>query len=91
LRWLDAATTVLTGHGLPAPGDDAGEEALNEAFRVAAEAEGTKLGNLMMPLRVAITGSRVSPPLVGSIRELGMDKALERIAGARSALEHAAE
>jgi glutamyl-tRNA synthetase len=90
LRWLDAAAAVLAERGLPAPGDDAGEESLNEAFRLAAEAEGTKLGNLMMPLRVAITGSRVSPPLVGSIRELGMEEALTRIAGARATLERAA-
>jgi len=33
----------------------------------------------MMPLRVAITGSRVSPPLFGSIRLLGEMKSLARV------------
>ena len=32
----------------------------------------------MMPIRMAVTGSRVSPPLVGSIKILGIEKALER-------------
>lgn len=91
LQWLDAATEVLKNEPLPAPGDEAAEEAHNEALRQAAEEQGTKLGNLMMPLRVAITGSKVSPPLVGSIRELGMDETLRRIAGARAVLEAAAD
>jgi len=38
-----------------------------------------KLGDLMLPLRVAITGSRVSPPLFGSLRILGADKSIERV------------
>jgi glutamyl-tRNA synthetase len=52
-----------------------------------AEKAAVKLGDLMMPLRVAITGSRVSPPLFGSLRILGakeslarVDKALEKLA-----------
>jgi len=91
LRWLDSATEVLKTEPLPAAGDEAAEEAHNEALRQAAEEQETKLGNLMMPLRVAITGSRISPPLVGSIRELGMDEALRRIEGARAVLEAAAD
>lgn len=91
LRWLDAATAVLREYELPAAGDEAAEEAYNDALRAAAEEQETKLGNLMMPLRVAITGSRVSPPLIGSIRELGLDEALRRIAGARAVLAAAAD
>ncbi|MFP4151524.1 MAG: glutamate--tRNA ligase [Alkalispirochaeta sp.] len=86
LRWLDAATAVLEKQGIPAEGDERGETALDEAFRSAAEAVETKLGNLMMPLRVAVTGSTVSPPLVGSIRELGIEETRRRIAGARAVL-----
>ena len=33
----------------------------------------------MMPMRMAITGSRISPPLVGSIQILGIDRAITRI------------
>jgi glutamyl-tRNA synthetase len=37
-----------------------------------------KLGGLLMPLRVALTGSRVSPPLFDSIRLLGVQKTKAR-------------
>jgi glutamyl-tRNA synthetase len=47
---------------------------------------GAKFGDLMMPLRVAVTGSRVSPPLFESIRLLGLPKALARVAKAGAAL-----
>jgi glutamyl-tRNA synthetase len=55
------------------------EEAANELFHAAAESLGVKLGDLMMPIRMAVTGSRVSPPLVGSIQILGIEKAVTRI------------
>ncbi|MBO4404306.1 MAG: glutamate--tRNA ligase, partial [Treponema sp.] len=44
-----------------------------------AEELGIKLGDFMMPVRMAVTGSRVSPPLIGSIAILGKEKALERV------------
>jgi glutamyl-tRNA synthetase len=44
-----------------------------------AEKAAVKLGDLMMPLRVAITGSRVSPPLFGSLRILGEEESLARV------------
>jgi glutamyl-tRNA synthetase len=44
-----------------------------------AAQEGVKLGDLMMPLRVALTGARVSPPLFGTIRILGVARSLERV------------
>jgi len=44
-----------------------------------AEELGIKLGDFMMPIRMAVTGSRVSPPLMGSILILGVEKSLERI------------
>ena len=33
----------------------------------------------MMPIRMAVTGSRVSPPLIGSIHVLGKERSLKRI------------
>ena len=48
-------------------------------IKAQAEERGIKLGDLMMPLRVAITGSRVSPPLFGSLRILGAERSHERI------------
>jgi len=54
------------------------EEAEN-IIKTEAEKRDVKLGDLMMPLRVAITGSRVSPPLFGSLRILGADCSAQRV------------
>jgi glutamyl-tRNA synthetase len=51
-----------------------------------AETHAVKLGDLMMPLRVAITGARVSPPLFGSVRILGAAASLARVDRALTAL-----
>ncbi|QSH94851.1 glutamate--tRNA ligase [Treponema phagedenis] len=50
-----------------------------EIFKPEAEALGVKLGDFMMPIRMAVTGSRISPPLIGSIQILGIDHAITRI------------
>ena len=57
----------------------AGVEQNEEALRAAAEELGMKLGDMLMPLRVAVTGSRVSPPLFESIRVMGLEKATARV------------
>ncbi len=62
------------------------DESLENEFRKVAEEYDTKLGNVMMPLRVAVTGSRASPPLIGSLRLLGADRALGRIDAALAKL-----
>jgi glutamyl-tRNA synthetase len=67
--------------------DDAASEALVKA---TAEAAAVKLGDLLMPLRVAVTGKRVSPPLFGSIRILGAETCRARTDRALDALETAA-
>jgi glutamyl-tRNA synthetase len=54
-------------------------EEIEEMFRVRAPEIGAKLGDLLMPLRVAITGARVSPPLFESILLLGYSESLKRI------------
>ena len=56
--------------------DHEGAESLAKS---KAEALGIKLGDFMMPIRMAVTGSRVSPPLIGSILVLGEEKSLARI------------
>ena len=48
-------------------------------FKEESEALGVKVGDFMMPLRIAITGSKVSPPLIGSIKILGLQQALKRL------------
>jgi glutamyl-tRNA synthetase len=56
-------------------------------LRGLAEELGVKLGDLLMPLRVALTGSRISPPLVESIRVMGAATARRRAEKALAALE----
>lgn len=51
-------------------------------LRGIADELGMKLGDLLMPLRVAVTGARVSPPLFDSIRLMGPEKARARTARA---------
>jgi len=48
-------------------------------FHKAAEERGIKLGPLMQPLRVAVTGTKMSPPMFESISLLGVEKAVKRI------------
>ncbi|MDA8410607.1 MAG: glutamate--tRNA ligase [Treponema sp.] len=57
-----------------------------EKFRAAVSASGFKFGDLLMPLRVAVTGAKVSPPLFESIRLLGLDTTLARVEAARAFL-----
>lgn len=78
--YLEEAREVLNKHR------DEDDEAIEEAFRARAEELGAKLGDLLTPVRVAVTGSRVSPPLFGSIRLVGFNTALERIDTAISTL-----
>ncbi len=50
-----------------------------DLFHKAAEEKGVKLGQLMQPLRVAVTGTKMSPPMFESISLLGIEKAVQRI------------
>jgi glutamyl-tRNA synthetase len=55
-------------------------------LRAVAEELGMKLGDMLMPLRVAVTGARVSPPLFDSIRLMGAERARARTARAIAVL-----
>lgn len=54
-------------------------EEAEDVARKMSEEMGVKMGDFMMPIRMAVTGSRVSPPLIGSILILGKEKALARL------------
>ena len=54
--------------------------ALDAALRGFAEATGKKMGEVAQPLRVALTGSTVSPGIDVTLVALGKDEALARIA-----------
>jgi glutamyl-tRNA synthetase len=63
-------------------------EPLQHAFREAAAAAGMKPGPFFTPIRVAVTGKTVSPPLFGSITALGRAKTIERLRHAAHLLEN---
>ena len=68
-----------------------GEHELEERLRELARAEGVKFGDLMMTIRMATTGSKVSPPLFGSLRLLGEQRLHVRLTHALRTLRAAAE
>jgi glutamyl-tRNA synthetase len=53
--------------------------ALEGAIRTFGESKGLGLGKVAQPLRVAVTGSMVSPPLFDTLVILGRDRALARL------------
>jgi len=60
--------------------------AIETALRQVPESLGIGAGKAFQPLRVAVTGSSVSPPLFESIAALGRERSLERIERARKQL-----
>ncbi|MGE3931880.1 MAG: glutamate--tRNA ligase [Rhodospirillaceae bacterium] len=54
-------------------------DALESAVRAATEAAGVKLVEFAQPLRAAVTGSTVSPPIFRMMEILGRDETLARI------------
>jgi len=62
-------------------------EALHAAVHATAESRGLKLGKLAQPLRVALTGRAVSPPIDVTLALTGRERVLKRI---EAALAHLA-
>jgi glutamyl-tRNA synthetase len=57
-------------------------DALKEATLAMAEGVGRKLGKAQAPIRVAVTGRTVGPPLFESLEVLGRDAVLQRLRAA---------
>jgi glutamyl-tRNA synthetase len=57
-------------------------DALKSALESWTETNGLKLGKTQAPIRVAITGRTVGPPLFESIEVLGRDETLRRLQSA---------
>jgi glutamyl-tRNA synthetase len=55
-------------------------EPIEQALRGLADELGTGFGKVAQPIRVAVTGSTVSPPLFESIALLGREVTMERLA-----------
>lgn len=80
VRVVDAAFAAVVGL------DDWTTERIEAALRDAlVEGLGLKPRNAFGPVRVAITGRRISPPLFESMELLGRERSLARLAAARSA------
>ncbi len=74
-RALTEAREVLAG--LDAA--DFAADVLEQRCRAAAEEAGMKAGDFFAPIRVAVTGRTVSPPLFASLELLGRERSLCRI------------
>jgi glutamyl-tRNA synthetase len=61
---------------------DFSAEVLEQRCRAAADSLGMKAGDFFTPIRVAVTGRTVSPPLFDSLELLGRDRVLARIRAA---------
>ncbi len=55
-------------------------ESVEQVLRSLAEEQHVGLGKVAQPLRVAITGTTISPPIFDSVDMLGMERTLKRIA-----------
>jgi len=66
-------------------------ETIHEAVVSTAEAVGIKLGKLAQPLRVAVTGSDMSPSIDTTLLLVGRDRSLARIDAALAYIETAGE
>ncbi len=90
----EKATALLTGDGkivlrtlsdLFASAKDWTAASLEQVVRDHAEASGQKLGKLAQPLRAALTGSTVSPPIFDVVEILGRSETLARMEDAEKA------
>jgi glutamyl-tRNA synthetase len=66
--------------------DEWSTESIDIALRAMLESNELSARKGLQPLRVAISGSTVSPPLFESIEVLGRDETLARFATARNEL-----
>jgi glutamyl-tRNA synthetase len=63
-------------------GSDWTSEALHAATVTVADQAGRKLGKAQAPIRVAVTGRRVGPPLFEPLEELGPERVMARLQAA---------
>ena len=63
-------------------------DALEASLREGAQELEIKAGQMFQPIRVAVCGKQVSPPLFGTLEILGREKSLERIHDALSLISN---
>ncbi|MBI2050660.1 MAG: glutamate--tRNA ligase [Parcubacteria group bacterium] len=79
---LKTASGILNG----IDGGDWNDEPLRKTFFAYCEEKQIKKGDLLWPLRAAVTGLAQSPDVFGVMGVLGKEKTLARVAAAESAL-----
>ena len=87
----EAILILARAHEMLGPLTEWSTAAIEQQCRELVKTLGMKLRSVFMCLRVAITGSRVSPPLFESMELLGREKTLTRLAGAHARLEAAGD
>lgn len=85
IAWLTTAEDVLASLA------DWTGPSIEAALRAAASAAGHAIRAALQPIRVAVTGQRVSPPLFESLAILGREATLSRLRQARQGLAQAAD
>jgi glutamyl-tRNA synthetase len=83
---LPAASAVLDAALAGYADAEWSADALHELTAAIAEEQGLKLGKAQAPVRVAVTGRTVGPPLFESLEVLGRDLTLARLRAARERL-----
>ena len=83
----DFAVDVLRDFTAAVESADWEHEALKHVLETWTEARGLKLGKTQAPIRVAITGRTVGPPLFESIEVLGREETVRRLNNANSKLK----
>lgn len=58
---------------------DWNKEAIHDVLATTADAQGVKLGKLAQPIRVAVTGGTVSPPIDQTLVLIGKERSIERL------------
>jgi glutamyl-tRNA synthetase len=72
-------TTVLTDAAAAYAACPWTAEALKDALTVVGETHGLKLGKAQAPVRVAVTGRTVGPPLFETLEVMGREETLRRV------------
>lgn len=81
----------LVADFLAAEGSFEDLEGMETRLRALCEAQGAPAGKVMQALRVALTGTRVSPGIFETMAMMGKPLVLERVAAARKHLERAVD
>ncbi len=89
-RWLDEkgrevlaeVSDALAQSAASSPEGDFDEPAVERALTAVIERRGAKPREVYQPLRVALTGTTVSPGIFESVALLGREETLRRVAGA---------